>query len=349
MIKHEVREFRKDDEIQVLELLNLVFKNRNITSDYWNWKYFDNPLKNQSIAVSEYKNQIIGVSCGFYRDVKVGDNTYLTQIGGDLAVHPDYRRMGISNDMTKVKEKIQIRDGVELFSGITTNPIISNNRNKKGYPRFPKKLLEMVYIEDERKEGFGLHKKLSYKAYKSVRKLVNNKSKRSVTSDLNEVNAFGKEADVFWEKIGDRYYLIFKRDSENLNWRYCDRRAGEYRVFVALDDGELIGYCVTLADYSRALGFIFDLSVLPESISVVEGLVEKAVHSLIKEVNMIKYLVVRGHPFVPFFSGLGFIPRASSIDFRVIDKYEYASSDLAKCFNSSSDRLSVQYGDTDLL
>ena len=228
-IEFKAREYIKNDESQVLELLELVFE-RKVSSDYWNWKYFDTRLAGQSVVVTHIEDQIIGVSGGFYLETKLGENIYLTQYGGDEGVHPDYRRMGVATKMEEIQKKIIERDGVKLFTAVSTNPIVIKNRNKKKRPPFPKKILEMVYVEDIKNTDWPLFKRLGYGVYKKTRKLLKGNNHVDRITEFTETDSFGAEADVFWNKIVNYYSLMFKRDSNFLNWRYCDPRSGIFKV-----------------------------------------------------------------------------------------------------------------------
>jgi hypothetical protein len=99
--------------------------------------------------------------------------------------------------MGDLKEEIRIRDGVQLSTSVTSNPIVIKNRIKKGRIPFPKKLFEMVYIEDVNKEEMSLHKSLGYQIYKSIKKIINTKPQGRIDFGISEINRFGKEADIF--------------------------------------------------------------------------------------------------------------------------------------------------------
>jgi hypothetical protein len=348
LVQYVVREYNENDESGVLDLLDLAFPNNNISTDYLTWKYFDNPLKKQIIAVTEYDNTIVGVSCCLFREIKLGENIYVIGYGGDLAVHHEHRRKGLTNMMTDLKEEIQNRDGTELCSCITVNPILIDRHNRRGNcANMPKKLLEMVYIEDAKKEDLNLIKGLGYQAYKYTKKLLNRNNQKDECIEIMKVKSFKSEADVFWEKIKDHYYLMFKRDATYLNWRYCDPRAGGFNVYEAVSDNEMCGYCVTFVD-SNSIGYVADLCVLPDRNVVTHLLLNKAVETLVERVNKIKYLISDGHPNVAIFSGNGFIPVNSELDIRYKERSENVRLDYSKYYNAPSEKLFIQYGDTDL-
>ena len=64
--KYIVRPYRLGEEEEIVELLELVFNgwpqfDLNCASlEHWRWKYLDNPLKMNTVAVEISNNKIIG-------------------------------------------------------------------------------------------------------------------------------------------------------------------------------------------------------------------------------------------------------------------------------------------------
>ena len=206
----------------------------------------------------------------------------------------------------------------------------------------------MVYIDRFSEENFSLIKSLYYRI-KSIRKLFKPRKPGNSHYQVSEITQFGEEANEFWEKIKTHYSFAFKRDKANLNWRYCDPRSGDFRVFCVLKNNVLLGYCVTsvreLAGIDR--GIIVDLCTLPNQVDIISVLLEKAISVLLKEVNMIRYLVIDGHPNVSVFSRYGFYSTPPYLEFRVRTVSEKVKKDIQKYGTMSSDKILLQYGDTD--
>ena len=80
--EYEVRLYRPGDEEEIVELLQLVFDEwpdldlKCSPLEHWRWKFEDNPLKMNSIAVGESNNRIIGFLHGIYRRIKIGKKAY---------------------------------------------------------------------------------------------------------------------------------------------------------------------------------------------------------------------------------------------------------------------------------
>ena len=348
-LDYTIREFEDEDESQILNLLDQTF-GRIHTRDYWRWKYFDNPLKKKLIVVAEINEQIIGCGHSFFREIKFGENMHVMVFGGDAAVHPNYRRMGIHTKMNEIKDGLRDARGYHISAGITTNPLIKRSRDKQGWPHFPRNIIEAIYVEDVSKMEQGFLKKAGYQVYKSAKKNLSPKIGENLEFIVNDVTQFGAEADAFWEKIKPFYSFLFKRDAANLNWRYCDNRNTPFKVFSVINQGELHGYCITLVKETGGVktGYIIDLCTLPHMDDVVAVLLRKSVETLTSEVNLIKYWVVEGHPVLSTFHRFGFMSRPSNLEFR----YRHSgriNDDIERFISASENKLFIQYGDTNFI
>jgi len=353
---YEVREYQKGDEEQIIELLEQAFPHwpgYNIQKsklDFWKWKYFkDNNLR--GIVVAESQGKIIGCGHGVNREIKIGNGLYLMRFGGDVAVHQDYRRMGIYGKMRDLSKKIRRENGVDMVFSATTNPIMIESGKKRGSTKFPQEIIEMVFIDEIEKENLGLMKSVGYKVFKSWKKRLVPKSSEGRFT-VTEVSEFGEETDRFWTKIKDDYNFIINRDSSNLNWRYCDPRSGYYKVLAVYENDELYGYSVLTTQKrgeETTQGIIVDFCTLPSVNEAAFILLKKTVNILLEDVNRITYLASNNHPNVSVFSKQGFIarPPVFAIDyFFISDKIK---DDSMVFQNSSPEKLFLQYGDTDVI
>jgi L-amino acid N-acyltransferase YncA len=69
--------------------------------------------------------------------------------------------------------------------------------------------------------------------------------------------------DDFWNRVRDKYPIMYVRDAAFLNWRYLQNPRRSYTMFVAKDKGEVVGYVICRATRYRHLhaGFIVDFLV----------------------------------------------------------------------------------------
>lgn len=128
----KIRGYEEGDEIQLVELIKLVFDTRGRTdpkytfSDHFNWKYLENPNGIVCIAIAEDNGKIIGCNNVIVRQVKINDTVYLQGDGGDAAVHPNYRNQGIYNKLRKQTDLMEQILNIDYHEGVTTNRILMN-------------------------------------------------------------------------------------------------------------------------------------------------------------------------------------------------------------------------------
>ena len=101
---------------------------RKNSLDYWRWKYRDTPL-GASVVVAVSDGKIIGVGHDITLKVKVGPTVLHAQYGDDFATHPDYRGIGVYNEITKRINQVQ--ENIAQFSfWLSNNPIVIDGVRK---------------------------------------------------------------------------------------------------------------------------------------------------------------------------------------------------------------------------
>lgn len=97
-----VREFCRSDERPVLELLAASFGRwppRGVDVDageFFRWKHFDCPFGPSLLLVAEVDGEIAGFQGRVAWQLRAGTHAIETMRGADLAVHPRFRRRGVS-------------------------------------------------------------------------------------------------------------------------------------------------------------------------------------------------------------------------------------------------------------
>jgi GNAT superfamily N-acetyltransferase len=101
----EVRDFEPGDEPHVLELLQAAFGRwpRDIhsvePSEFFRWKHVEGTFGSSKLMVAEAGGAVVGCHAYMPWRLRAGRGTITTLRGGDLAVHPSYRRLGVSMAM----------------------------------------------------------------------------------------------------------------------------------------------------------------------------------------------------------------------------------------------------------
>ena len=357
------RYYESGDEEQIVPLLALVFgrwpqlRLDCSDMDYWIWKFIDRPISGFSM-LSLDKEKIIGCLHSVPLKIKVEDSLLAGTTMTDLAVHPDYRKMGIMNQMLQHNVARLPKKGIKMNYAITGNPIVIKNMEKR-FNRLPFPVVNLVSIKDidthlkEMPVDNPLLMKTGFQIVKNVSSISGSLKKTPISEniEITETETFGPEVDQFWMKTAPSFDFIVERKRDYLNWRYCDPRSGDYTVKMALQDGELVGYSVLglnrLIEH-YPVGYIMDILVLPGREDVINMLAQDAVHHFESlNVNIVNYQVIKGSIYGEALKKHGFLD--SRINLHIfINTYE--KQDLLKITQSlSPDKVYISWGDHDVL
>jgi hypothetical protein len=146
-------------------------------------------------------------------------------------------------------------------------------------------------------------KKISYITLKTMNKInylftsVSDKTSKEIKT--NSIDKFGENIDIFWNKIKEGYNFIFERDRTYLNWRYCDKRGGNFIINQATEGKNIVGYSIIRINRLKKeypVGYIADLMTLPNRLDVAEVLFSDADEYFSKnKVNTIHSIAISGH------------------------------------------------------
>ena len=48
--------------------------------------------------------------------------------------------------------------------------------------------------------------------------------------NILDVSKFNNNINIFWNNIKDNYFFITEKSQDFLNWRYCDRARGQFKM-----------------------------------------------------------------------------------------------------------------------
>lgn len=356
-MKYNVRFYQPGDEEHIVHLLKEVWNDwpqfdlQCASINHWRWKY-QNSLKEKMITLAELEGNLIGCLHTFTSRIKVGKHEIHGSQGADAAVHPDYRQMGVYNSMD------DLYNNITLNYSLSGNPIVFNKAIRNGGTPFPTPLTQMVRILDidkhlETKDSDNvLLKKYGFKTlnlfYKTLKKFSRDDEKPMNNYKITSVEKFNPSIDVFWDKIKNHYDFILIRDRKYLNWRYCDSRGGNYKVFIIARDGEIIGYCVLRVnkyDIDYPVGNIVDMITLPNEETSLQILFNHASRFFDeREINFSSFLCVKNSLLMKTAMKHGFVnaPRNFHMWFPRRNSFK---TDFLK--GTPENRLHFTLGDTD--
>jgi len=309
--------------------------------------------------VAEIEGKIIDTLQSIPMKVLVNDRSLKCILGGDAAVHRDYRRMGVRNRISQQLIGKRIASTKMLYT-VTRNPIAMKMLSKER-DKFPFKVLNLTRIRniDLQLKAMPMPNpniiRLGFKALKTVN------SMRSILagaggSDLEPLRGiedFLSKADSFWKKIKEEYSYSVERDREFLEWRYVDERGGNYEISYLCEEDQLVGFLVSTVNRINTdypVGFIVDMLTLPGRMGVANILVKEAVRVFDEDDgNIVNVLSVKGHPFEKIYKRYGFLD--SRVDVNIFHTEYGVDDQLQREINQLNvpERIHFTYGDIDSL
>jgi GNAT superfamily N-acetyltransferase len=344
------REYRSGDEVQIVELLKETFPHwatRKNPVDYWLHKY---PKDKSKTYIAEANDRIIAVVSYVLCRVKVGEQSYLSTFGDDLATHPDYRGKGVTKKTGEVRFPWEEKIGLKLSYVITTNPIIVDSARRANAKELPYKSNHLIIIKDVNLYLKQRHLNTSIigpglsliKSFSSL----GTKRLEFIRDFIVEKMPFDARIDVFWEKARTQFNFVIEKTYDHLSWRY-QPALSDYIIIQAVKNDEVLGFAVL--EYKREddylEGYITDFITLPGRTDVATALIEDSlIHFEEQYVNAIHYRDVKGHPYEYLFRNMGFIEPPKMLDMYMIIYYKDPSmhEPVAK---SKSDQIYFSYGD----
>jgi GNAT superfamily N-acetyltransferase len=358
---YTIREYITGDEKGIVNLLEIVFKewpHYDISChplDHWKWKYIDNPYGKKIIPIAIDGDLVVGSENGTTQLLKLWDQTYLSSQRTDLAVHPDYRRMGLYTKILEYKTQLYKDKGYSVTWGATTNPIVFDSELKWGRRTSIHKVLNYFYVNDvnkhyKYKKGKDTILKKIIMKYGKARVGLNTPKKNENDFDytIEEITNFDNDYDIFWDQIKLSYDFIIDRSPKYMNWRYTDPRAGFYKIFVAKNEKKWLGYIVIRINRKKEYheAFIADLIAPPNRRDVSALLLKEAKKYIDKEnVNIIYCWAIQGGQLESVLIGEAYI-KSQNHPLLIYQNINFAS-EWDNMYKIEANRMYLNYGDSD--
>jgi len=365
MAEYQARLFKVGDEEQIVDLLETAFDGWPRFDipcsplEHWRWKYLDNPIDPVLVFVAEKGGEIVGSSHLMPCLVNIGGYTVLGSNGADVCTHPEHRRKGVYSKILDFQEPIVLENDVLFWFGIDTNPILIKKNLQDGSDEVvPHRAALYVKIKDVDRhlrvtsQKYPFIKKIGYRVFEKMNRLGFNNSLTSnnTSFEIKITNHFEEEADILFEEFRGFFGYIIERNSEYLNWRYCDPRGGDYRIWSAFDEKRLLGFVVSRInrhDINYPTGHILDLIFKTSRLDVADALLKIALLDLDeKGVNVVYYLGITDNPLDTIVRRNGFVNSRE----RILWEYWGHSlmADYANVLKKlPSERVYFTYGDID--
>ncbi len=359
----KLRFYRDRDEEQLVPLLQDGFGgwpqfDIDCTPlDHWNWKFVDNPNRGISIVMGSVDEKIVCCLHDSPRKLKFGEKIFLVSQSVDTFVHPDFRRLGLYTQMFSLSQERRIIEKKSLICSISGNPILVKSSDRKGRPVIPYPLLKMIRINDvdlhfeQINMGDSWLKKHGVKLLKSMSELKKKLARENVELDVNisNITKFDNRINTFWNSIKGDYVFITEKSQEFLNWRYCDKRGGNYHIEIVEDDDRILGYSIlriNKINKDYPVGYIVELMSLPGRSDVSNELMKSANQFFDDEgVNVIRAYVLESHPFEKVLENNGYLNSRDDLVVRMLPLEPEVDIDIV--LEARAKNIDVQIGYTD--
>jgi len=354
------RTIRPEDLPEVAELLDVAFEGRwpgfpirVSTLEHLHWKLDSPQVIPGGTTLLELDGRIVGYDGSVGRDVWLSGRRHPGWAMVDSTVHPQFQGRGLSKLHLRhyLARWADVQQPVALDEG-STHPRL-NQSSGLGSERVRLAnaidvLTLPLDIAAQARQALRSPRS-ALKFARLLSKMLGNRVRwRSArTSDssltIRTIDSFDERADALWERARRDFDFAVVRDSQYLNWRYCDPRAGIYRVRAAERDGDLLGFAVAAAVGTDAR--IVDLLAAPGEAGLLRRLIDDVAGSARHEgAARISIQCPRVHPYREVLHRLGFVGSGSvpNIGFRPRN-----DSVLAFLGVERAARLHIAFGDTD--
>jgi hypothetical protein len=342
-----VRKYREGDEEGILELRKLCFGAAD--AKMWSWEFKEAPYGNL-IVIAECNGVVIGFYGSIPVKMKVGDETLMGSIVGDVMVHPDFRLKGLYSSIGERWWQEVKKEGYAIsyaFGG----KITSGHRSPREAFVVCRVLMLVKFYDTygelkRRMSNRVLAKILAIFANPIFRIFYRAKKRPNVSKvTLSEIRMFDERVSDFWNEVSKGFKIAIVRNKEYLNWRYFQRPNSNFKVLLAEEEGRILGYIVF--SYSETLderrGYIIDIVAQPERPEIIQSLVSEAIDRLKKEeVDVILCWMMANNPYYEVIKKNGFIRRMGNSLLAVAD-----TSKVAGTFARDSNNWYITFGDSD--
>ena len=279
----DIRSARREDEPE-LTALHRDVAGLDRGSDYWQWKYRDNPAGESIVCVAVDGSRIVGEAAAVPVRVKIGSAAVLACRACDIVVTGGYRRtLPLSRMFETVLDEYRRKNWAFAFG-------IPDTRTRRMGTRLPgfvrvracRTLVKILNPSPFLRRGMGnrlLSRTLGAVGARGFRMVNSLKLQKIKGVEISEEDRFDERFDKLWQQWSRDVPLTVIRDTTYLNWRYCDDPLYRYRIYSANCNGECKGFIVLLVKDTAEIrvGFIMDLMALDQDHRILDSLLRTAI------------------------------------------------------------------------
>jgi GNAT superfamily N-acetyltransferase len=316
-----MKQYSPDDKEGVSQLRSVVYGGP-FEEDEWVWRYESSPLRPARIYLAESEGMIVGLRIFPFREVKVGNDVWMSVMAVGGMVHPDFQRRGIWSSLMREGLSRLRSEGIHLalsFPGTLRHSYAGFCKmgwSDLGSIPFLAKPLRLdgflsKYVRSEWVKSSANRISRSF-----ARTRAGRRSPRASGLSIERLESFDERFDLFWNQVSREQTALMVRDQKYLNYRYFDCPGDRYALFAAFRGEQLAGYIVVrraLPMLDLSIGLIMEIEPMGDA-DVAASLLDEAISSLDEEeVDGIGCLMMEHSPCYGMLRRAGF--------FRVPDRF----------------------------
>ena len=289
------RTFRAGDEEGILRVLQSAFDRwprgelAVAPMEHLRWKLSSDAEALRHHKVAEVDGKIVGVALTIVQQIKIGDQVLPGWKGADSATDPDVRSAGV---MTAMREFAKDRPRLfQIFFGV-----------RSGHEHIQR--LRRLDV------GVGFHTEADILVCAGGPEAE--PPSPFEAGSIVPLPRFDARTDEFWREAAKPFAAMPSRDSDYLNWRYCDPRAGAFELKAMEHEGRILGWVVFRTSYGK--GYIADLLALPGRLDVASALLADAAAALRRAgATEVQCWCPANHPYRALLEDAGFSQKRRTV------------------------------------
>jgi len=321
--------------------------------DHLEWKS-NGPLPGfPAFLVAEVDGQIAGSRTVLARRILVRGKPKLFLHFVDAGVDPALQGRGANRATQQLMHDVY-NPLFDLSIDDSTNPHMVRGRSRLGDPRrFGNEVRPAVLPLDARRFARSKRGRLPIVLAALRLRVASMLARRRARPPrgaaprctIRTVTRFDERFDAFCADASNTFEFICERDEAFLNWRYTDRRAGDFTIRIAERGERLVGYVVTkaLADATH----VVDILVAPEETATVPALLADAIQQA-REAGSpaVSCWMAEHHPYRSALAAAGFF---SLGDTAIVYRAVSMPLEQLAFLDRRDASMHFTYGDTDFI
>lgn len=255
----QLRPYNAGDEEHILMLFENAFQ-RQMTLNYWHWRFRENPLHRTAIELAWYGNTLVSHYAVSLVEAEIQGQRIMTALAGTTMTHTSFRGLNLFQSLGKQLYARLKQDGVKLVWGFPNNKIHRSRVKHLGW--------------------FNIYEVPTFRVHLD-------RATYNYPPSVVEIQDIDSRFDDLWKVAKSRYNVIGTRSASQLKWRYIKNPIEQYRIVGVPSNSTLLGYAV-YKQYHNELQIVDILTADDEQIGVplVNYVMAKAAELRLASVSM---------------------------------------------------------------